>query len=118
MNLSVWLYIINATLLIIHEIESAYEKEWNLLKLPFGLTGFLIIHIPIVILFFYGLLEMYHFSQMGKIFGLFTGICGIIPVLIHKIFFKYNDHFNRIISSLIIYANMIVAIALITSIFI
>jgi len=28
------LYIVNATLLLLHEIESAYEKEWEILKLP------------------------------------------------------------------------------------
>lgn len=28
------LYIVNATLLVLHEIESAYEKEWDILKLP------------------------------------------------------------------------------------
>ena len=35
------LYIVNATLLLLHEIESAYEKEWEILKLPGKITGFL-----------------------------------------------------------------------------
>jgi hypothetical protein len=36
------LYILNSTLLLIHEIESACEKEWEILKLPGKISGFLI----------------------------------------------------------------------------
>ncbi len=39
-----WIYLANAVLLINHEIDSAYWKEWDLFKLPGGITGFLIIH--------------------------------------------------------------------------
>ncbi len=57
MRLITLLYIINATLLLLHEIESAYEKEWEILKLPGKITGFLLLHIPIIVLLFYGLIE-------------------------------------------------------------
>jgi len=36
------IYILNATLLLLHEMESAYEKEWEILKLPGEITGYLI----------------------------------------------------------------------------
>ena len=39
-------------------IESAYEKEWEILKLPGKITGFLLLHIPIIFLLFYGLIEI------------------------------------------------------------
>ena len=52
------LYIANATLLLLHEIESAYEKEWEILKLPGKITWFLLFHIPIIILLFYGLIQI------------------------------------------------------------
>jgi len=42
-----WLYLINAILLINHEIDSAFWKEWELFKLPGGIGGFLILHFPI-----------------------------------------------------------------------
>jgi hypothetical protein len=45
-------YVINASLLLLHEIESAYVKEWEILKLPGKITGFLLLHIPILLLFF------------------------------------------------------------------
>jgi len=42
-----WLYLVNAILLINHEIDSAFWKEWELFKLPGGIGGFLILHFPI-----------------------------------------------------------------------
>jgi len=50
-----WLYLINAVLLINHEIDSAYWKEWDLFKLPGGLAGFLLLHFPLLFIILYGL---------------------------------------------------------------
>jgi hypothetical protein len=43
-DLLTWIYLVNATLLIVHEIDSAYWKEWELFKLPGGAGGFVILH--------------------------------------------------------------------------
>jgi hypothetical protein len=43
------LYILNATLLLLHEIESGYEREWELLGLPGKLAGFLVLHVPVIL---------------------------------------------------------------------
>ena len=32
-----WVYLANAVLLIVHEIGSAYWKEWDLFRLPGGI---------------------------------------------------------------------------------
>ena len=53
MNVLTLFYILNATLLLLHEIESGYEKEWETLKLPGKITGFLILHIPIMSILFF-----------------------------------------------------------------
>jgi hypothetical protein len=113
MKLLVLLFAVNATLLLLHEIESAYEKEWEILKLQGGITGFLILHIPIILLLFYGLLEIEKQSHIGLFLGIITGFSGIIPFLVHKIFVRRKDHFNLLISNLIIYLNIISGIALI-----
>ncbi len=106
-------YILNATLLILHEIESAFEKEWEILKLPGKITGFLILHIPIIFLFFYGLLEIEKQTQTGLIIGIITGISGLIPFLVHKVSIKRKEHFNLFISNLIIYLNIPTGITII-----
>jgi len=106
------LYIINATLLLLHEIESAYEKEWEILKLPGKITGFLLLHIPIIILIFYGLIEIDNNSTIGLIFGIVTGIGGVIPFIVHKIIVKRENHFNLLISDIIIYSNILSGVSL------
>lgn len=106
------LYILNAALLLLHEIESAYEQEWNILNLPGKITGFLILHIPIILLLFYGLTEIEKLSMIGLIIGVITGIGGIIPFAVHKIIVKKEEHFNRLISDIIIYSNILAGVGL------
>lgn len=107
------LFIVNATLLILHEIESGYEKEWLILRLPFKLTGFLIAHIPVIIVMFYGAIEIYKDSKIGYILGAILGLAGTLPFFIHKIFIYRKDCFNQVISRLIILLNFIVGIIII-----
>lgn len=117
MNLITVIYIINATFLIIHEIESGYEKEWVLLKLPFKVTGFLAIHIPIVILLFAGAIGISQFDSAGFYLGIITGIAGTIPFFVHKIFINKKGHFELLISNILIYSNLVSGIFLLLLVF-
>ncbi|MBN2402478.1 MAG: hypothetical protein JXN64_08760 [Spirochaetes bacterium] len=101
------LFAINATLLLLHEIESAYEREWEILRIPGRITIFLILHIPIILLILYGLLEIEKQSSQGLWLGIIMGIAGVIPFLVHKVFVKRSDHFNSALSNIIIYLNII-----------
>ncbi len=112
MKIITLVYIVNATLLLLHEIESAYEKEWELFKLPGEITGFLILHIPIILLIFYGLIEIEKNSDIGLIFGMVLGIGGVIPSIVHMILIKTPDQFNLPISKAIIYLNIVSGISL------
>ena len=112
MKIITLLYILNATLLLLHEIESAYEKEWELLKLPGQITGFLLLHIPIILVIFYGLLELEKSTLVGSIFSIILGIGGIIPFLVHKIFLQKIGHFNLVISNIVIYLNVLSGLGL------
>jgi len=101
------LYILNSTLLLLHEIESAYEKEWEILKLPGKISGFLLLHIPIILFILYGLIEVERLSAAGLIISIISGIGGIIPYLVHKVFVKRKNQFNLFVSNMIIYINVI-----------
>jgi hypothetical protein len=98
-------YILNTTLLLLHEIESGYEKEWEIIKLPGKITGFLLLHLPIILVMLYGLLEIEKLSKIGLLLGLILGIGGILPFLIHKVLVKKQGHFNLLLSNVIIYLN-------------
>lgn len=112
MKIIIYVYIINATLLLLHEIESAYENEWEILKLPGKITGFLLIHIPIILLIFYGLMAIERNSPVGSVLGIVFGIGGMAPFFIHKVFVRRKDRFNHVISRSIIYLNVISGVIL------
>jgi hypothetical protein len=112
MKLITIIFVLNATLLLLHEIESAFEKEWEILKLPGRITGFLLLHIPLILLLFYGAIEIDKQTQIGTILGLITGIGGVIPFLVHKLLKKVEDRFDRVISNVLIYTNIITGIVL------
>ena len=100
------IYILNSTLLLLHEIESAYEREWDILRLPGKITGFLLFHIPIILIIFYGLLELEKLSTVGLILGIILGTGGIIPFSVHKVFVRRKNHFNLFISNAVMYLNV------------
>ena len=106
-------YILTVTFLILHEIESAYEKEWEILKLPGGITGFMLLHIPMLFLIFYGLYCIIQYPQTRTIIAILIGTAGFIPFLVHKIIVNRKDHFNKPISNIIIFGNIISGILLI-----
>ncbi len=110
MKLLSLVYIINATLLILREIEAAYEKEWEILNLPGKITGFIIMHIPILLVLFYGLVEIERQTMLGFIIGLITGIGGLLPFVVHKIIVKREGQFNKLISNILIYLNIVTGI--------
>jgi hypothetical protein len=98
-----WLYLTNAILLIIHEIDSAFWKEWELFKLPGGINGFLILHFPILFLILYGLVLVARQSFLGLIVSLILSAGGIFAFCIHTAFIrKGRPEFNTPISRFIL----------------
>jgi hypothetical protein len=111
-ELLLWLYLVNAVLLINHEIDSAYWKEWELFKLPGGIGGFLIIHFPLLFLVLYGLVLVYKQSFSGLIFSLLLCFGGLFAFFIHMYFIKKGrEEFKAPISIFILIAALVVSIA-------
>lgn len=107
MDLLLIVYSVNAILLILHEIESAYEKEWEILKIPGEISFFLMIHVPILVIIFLGIVWIEGQTFCGYLIALLIGFGGTLPFFIHKIFLADHEHFNLKISNLIIYLNLI-----------
>ena len=102
-----WLYLMNAILLIIHEIDSAFWKEWELFKLPGGIGGFLIMHFPLLFLILYGLVLVWEQSLLGLIVSLVLSAGGIFAFCIHTVFIRrgrpeFNTPISRFILSLML----------------
>lgn len=106
-----WICLINSVLLINHEIDSAYWKEWDLFRLPGGIAGFLIIHFPLLFLILYGLIEVFKGSFIGLVFSLLLGFGGIFAFGIHMLFIKKGrNEFKTPISLFILGAILLVSL--------
>lgn len=86
MELLFWIYLANAVLLIDHEIDSAYWKEWDLFRLKGGVQGFLLLHLPLLAVILYGLAEIARGEQAGLIYSLVLAGGGIFALCIHSFF--------------------------------
>jgi hypothetical protein len=111
-DLLTWLYLINAVLLINHEIDSAYWKEWELFRLPGGISGFLLMHIPLIFVILYGLILIVKHSVLGLVFSFILCFGGIFAFVIHIYFLKKGrQEFNKLISKLILVSIPLTSIA-------
>jgi len=110
-DLLLWLYLTNAVLLINHEIDSAYWKEWELFRLPGGIAGFLLLHFPLLFVVLYGLVLVVKHSFLGFIFSLVLCFGGIFAFIIHTYFLrKGREEFNKPISKLILVLTLLASI--------
>jgi hypothetical protein len=106
-----WLYLFNAVLLINHEIDSAYWKEWELFHLPGGIAGFLLLHFPLLFAVLFGLVLIAKDSFGGLIFSLGLSGGGIFAFLIHSYFLrKGRREFNTPVSKIILVLTLLVSI--------
>jgi len=105
------LYFCNAVLLIIHEIDSAYWKEWELFHLPGGPAGFLILHFPLLTVILYGLIEVHQVSRAGFLFSLILSLGGIFAFAIHTYFIrKGRPEFKTTMSLAILIAILVMSV--------
>jgi hypothetical protein len=106
-----WLYLFNCILLIIHEMDSAYWKEWVIFKMPGDISGFLLIHVPLLFILLYGLILIYKSSLAGLIISIIVSASGVFAFCIHMYFIrKGRPEFTTFISKLILFSTLIVSI--------
>ena len=111
MSLLAWLYIVNAVLLIVHEIDSAYWHEWKLFKLPGGISFFLALHLPLVFLILWGLVQLQQNTPAGYVISMILAAAGIFAFTIHMVFItKGNREFKTPLSIALLIATLVVSI--------
>ncbi len=83
-----WVYLLNSVLLILHEMDSAFWREWEMFHLPGKIGFFLAIHVPILAVLMLGLV----FLALGASAGLWISLAGAAGGLaafgIHSAFLK------------------------------
>jgi hypothetical protein len=109
-NILFWLYLVNAMLLINHEIDSAYWHEWKMFRLPGGISGFLITHFPLLFVILYGLVLVSQQAFSGLIFSLLLSLGGLFAFTIHMFFIrKGRKEFRTPVSLFILASTLIVS---------
>ncbi|MEW5725170.1 MAG: DUF6713 family protein [Thermodesulfobacteriota bacterium] len=107
----VWLYIINATLLINHEIDSAYWKEWELFRLPGGADLFVALHLPLVLVILYGLLLVFQKATAGIVLSLALAAGGLGAFFLHIYFLRQGrPEFRTALSLFLLIATLVVSV--------
>ena len=88
MQILFWLYLINIVVIIVHEMDSVYWKEWDVFGLGGGVEGFLILHIPLLLIVLYGLIWLYQQTLAGLIISLVIGVAGMGGFGLHTYFIR------------------------------
>lgn len=84
-DLLFWIYLINAVIIINHEIDSAYWREWELIttKDKNGIIGFLILHFPMLFIVLLGLVLLEKGLLAGFIISLILAVGGVFAFFFH-----------------------------------
>jgi hypothetical protein len=103
-----WVYLVNAILLILHEMDSAYWKEWDLFGLPGSIGTFLTIHVPLYAALFLGLVFLALGAAAGPWISLVAALGGGCAFGIHTMFLRRGrPEFSTRPSRVILYALLV-----------
>ena len=84
-------YLVNATLVLCHEIDSAYWHEWRLFHLPGGPAGFVAMHLLVVPIILVGLVIVARGSAHSRRWSIAIGIAGTAGCATHLAFLALGD---------------------------
>jgi hypothetical protein len=111
------LYLINLTLLVTHEIDSAYWHEWEMFHLPGGIQLFLILHLFLLAIFFYGLIQVAQSGNYAKAFSYLLAGAGLFAFAIHVAFLVLDyPQFRSPVSVGLLFAILAASIAQIATV--
>ena len=95
-----WLYLVNAAVLITHEIDSAFWHEWELFGMPGGIQLFLCLNLIVVIAVLYGLQALALGLPAGLILSWVLVAVGILAFTVHGYFLLQGNQAFRNTASL------------------
>jgi hypothetical protein len=99
-----WLYLLNASFLLTHEIDSAYWKEWQLFGMPGGIQLFLLLNLILVFVVLYGLQALAQRRRTGIVLSWVLVAGGWFAGLIHTYFILSGDDAFRLPMSVLLLA--------------
>jgi hypothetical protein len=85
------LYVLTVTLLLAHQIDSAYWHEWELFGIPGGIQVFVLLNVLVTLPFLAGLVRTAKSPADGTSFALALSLVGIATFCIH-VWFRLRGH--------------------------
>ncbi len=79
------IYLTTMCILILHQIDAAYWKEWEMFYLPGGIQGFLLFNILAIPVILVGYSQVIKHTNKAKVFSYICGFLGILTFLIHAV---------------------------------
>ena len=108
-----FVYAVNLALLVMHEMDSAYWKEWEMLGKfsKIGVSGFIALHFPLLIFCFTGMIFLYEGRTVGLIISFIISLVGLFAYFFHAYHLKRdNRKFNTTISKTILFMILIFSV--------
>ena len=97
-------YIANAVVLLAHQIDAAYWKEWTLFAMPGGIQLFVILNLPIIALVLHGQRSLALGQSSGKVIAWMLVAAGLFAVGFHGVHLLRGDQAFRLPISLALLA--------------
>lgn len=106
------LYLVNATVLLTHQMDAAYWREWDLFGLPGGVQLYLVLNLPIVALILYGARALALGRGAGVIISWLVVASGFIAVGLHAYFLlRGHEEFRLPVSLGLLAATSVLSVA-------
>lgn len=115
-----WTYVANATVLLNHQIDSAFWQEWKLFNPDDknGINGFLLIHFPLLFFIILGAVLVRDASLWGYLISTILSFSGIFAFFFHFYHIRSGrEEFNTSLSKFILIAGLIFSVVLAGEIF-
>ncbi len=105
------LYLLNAAVLITHEIDSAYWREWELFGIPGGIQFFLVLNLLLVLLILYGHQALLMGRRSGFVLSWVLAVGGMFAAAIHTLFLlQGNSAFMTPVSLALLAATLMLSV--------
>ena len=106
------LYLTNATVLLVHQIDAAYWHEWRLFGLPGGIQFFLVLNLPIVLMVLWGVSAVARGKRAGVVFSWVLVASGLFAALFHGFhLWRGDDTFTNVTSKALLVATAALSLA-------
>lgn len=107
------LYALTLALLLTHQVDSAYWKEWELLHIPGGPQLNLVLNLALILVGLGGFALVIDGSTVGHVVSLLVAGAGLLACAIHGHFLARGDERFRLPASIaVLVATLPVSVAL------